>query len=53
MPFDRSRRERERRLAENAIEIPDVFYNQLLRVSERKPQRGPITEPAGDHLEPH
>ena len=39
MPFDRSRRERERRLAEDAIEIPDVFYNQLLRISERKPQR--------------
>jgi delta1-piperideine-2-carboxylate reductase len=29
MPFDRSRRERERRLAENAIEVPDVLMRQL------------------------
>jgi LDH2 family malate/lactate/ureidoglycolate dehydrogenase len=32
MPFDRSRRERERRLAENAIEIPDALVTQLERV---------------------
>ncbi len=32
MPFDRSRRERERRLAENAIEIPDALLTQLERV---------------------
>ena len=29
MPFDRSRRERQRRLAENAIEVPDVLASQL------------------------
>lgn len=36
MPFDRSRRERQRRLAENAIEIPDVLATQLSRIAERK-----------------
>jgi LDH2 family malate/lactate/ureidoglycolate dehydrogenase len=36
MPFDRSRRERHRRLAENAIEIPDVLAIQLSRIVERK-----------------
>ena len=30
MPFDRSRREREQRLAEGSIEIPDVLFDQLL-----------------------
>jgi delta1-piperideine-2-carboxylate reductase len=35
MPFDRSRRERERRLKENAIEIPDILYAQLVRIAER------------------
>ncbi len=32
MPFDRSRRERERRLSENAIEIPDALVTQLQRI---------------------
>jgi delta1-piperideine-2-carboxylate reductase len=32
MPFDRSRRERERRLSQNAIEIPDALVTQLERV---------------------
>src|SRR5580658_9070231 len=36
MPFARSRRERQRRLAENAIEVPDVLATQLLRIAERK-----------------
>ncbi len=35
MPFDRSRQERKRRLAENAIEIPDVLVTQLAQISER------------------
>ncbi len=35
MPFDRSRRERERRRKENVIEIPDVLYVQLVRIAER------------------
>jgi delta1-piperideine-2-carboxylate reductase len=36
MPFDRSRRERQRRLAENAIEVPDVLVVQLERIAERR-----------------
>jgi len=35
MPFDRSRRERERRLKENVIEIPDILHAQLLQFAER------------------
>jgi delta1-piperideine-2-carboxylate reductase len=35
MPFDRSRRERERRVKENGIEIPDILHTQLLRIAER------------------
>jgi delta1-piperideine-2-carboxylate reductase len=35
MPFDRSRRERERRLAEDTIEIPDAVFKQLLARSRR------------------
>jgi delta1-piperideine-2-carboxylate reductase len=37
MPFDRSRRERARRIAEDAIEIPDALFKQLLARSERQP----------------
>jgi delta1-piperideine-2-carboxylate reductase len=33
MPFDRSRRERQRRRTENAIEIPDVLVTQLERIA--------------------
>jgi delta1-piperideine-2-carboxylate reductase len=32
MPFDRSRQERQRRLAEDAIEVPDVLFTQLERL---------------------
>jgi hypothetical protein len=35
MPFDRSREERARLLSEDAIEIPDVLFTQLVRISER------------------
>ena len=38
MPFDRSRRERQRRLSENAIEIPDALGAQLLTVSDTEPR---------------
>jgi delta1-piperideine-2-carboxylate reductase len=38
MPFDRSRRERERRLAENGIEIPDVLLNQLMLIASGLPR---------------
>jgi delta1-piperideine-2-carboxylate reductase len=35
MPFDRSREERARRISEDTIEIADVLYDQLERISER------------------
>jgi delta1-piperideine-2-carboxylate reductase len=35
MPFDRSRQERARRLAENAIEVPDVLLAQLSDIAQR------------------
>jgi delta1-piperideine-2-carboxylate reductase len=38
MPFDRSRRERQRRLAENAIEVPDVLANQLELIASALPR---------------
>jgi delta1-piperideine-2-carboxylate reductase len=38
MPFDRSRRERQRRLAENLIEIPDVLLNQLMLIASGLPR---------------
>jgi delta1-piperideine-2-carboxylate reductase len=38
MPFDRSRRERERRLAENAIEVPDVLVDQLALIASGPPR---------------
>jgi len=36
MPFDRSRQERQRRLCEDAIEIPDILLLQLAQIAERK-----------------
>jgi delta1-piperideine-2-carboxylate reductase len=35
MPFDRSRQERARRLAENAIEVPDLLVTQLSEIAQR------------------
>jgi LDH2 family malate/lactate/ureidoglycolate dehydrogenase len=35
MPFDRSRRERERHIAEGAIEVSEVVVEQLMRIAER------------------
>lgn len=40
MPFDRSRRERGRRISEDAIEIPDALFKQLLARSERRSPPG-------------
>lgn len=34
MPFDRSRQEREKRRAQNAIDVPDVVFSQLTRIAE-------------------
>ena len=33
MPFDRSRRDRERRLAEDRIDVPDMLFEQLRRIA--------------------
>ena len=33
MPFDRSRRDRQRRLAEDTIEVPDALVNQLKKLA--------------------
>lgn len=38
MPFDRSRQERTRRIAEDAIEVPEALFKQLLARSERQPR---------------
>jgi len=37
MPFDRSRHDRQRRLAEDSIDIPDVLFDQLNAIVERRP----------------
>ena len=36
MPFDRSGAERKRRLAENAIEVPDRVYESLVKLAQSK-----------------
>jgi delta1-piperideine-2-carboxylate reductase len=33
MPFDRSRQDRQRRLASDRIDIPDVLFEQLTRLA--------------------
>ena len=35
MPFDRSRAERKRRLAEDAIDVPDTVYSKLAEIAAR------------------
>jgi delta1-piperideine-2-carboxylate reductase len=37
MPFDRSRRERQKHISENAIEVADVLVAQLTAISKRNP----------------
>ena len=37
MPFDRSREERRRRLAEDAIDVADAVYDALRTVAARTP----------------
>jgi hypothetical protein len=37
MPFDRSRRDRRRRLDSDRIDIPDVLFEQLTRLAEAGP----------------
>jgi LDH2 family malate/lactate/ureidoglycolate dehydrogenase len=37
MPFDRSRQDRRRRLAEDGIEIPDLLFDQLTDIAGRRP----------------
>jgi delta1-piperideine-2-carboxylate reductase len=36
MPFDRSRQDRQRRLAENAIDVPELLLAQLERIAEEQ-----------------
>jgi delta1-piperideine-2-carboxylate reductase len=36
MPFDRSRAERQQRLAENVIEVPEILVTQLRHIAERR-----------------
>jgi delta1-piperideine-2-carboxylate reductase len=38
MPFDRSRQERERRLAENAIDVPDILVTKLELIASVPPR---------------
>ena len=38
MPFDRSRRDRARRLASDRIDVPDVLYEQLTRIAGGEPE---------------
>lgn len=37
MPFDRSRQDRQRRLAEDSIDIPDLLFDQLTRIAGGRP----------------
>jgi LDH2 family malate/lactate/ureidoglycolate dehydrogenase len=37
MPFDRSRQDRQRRLADDRIEVPDLLFEQLIEIAARKP----------------
>ncbi len=39
MPFDRSRQERQRRISENAIDVPDAIVAQLYAISARTTRR--------------
>jgi delta1-piperideine-2-carboxylate reductase len=39
MPFDRSRRERQKRISENAIDVPDPLHSQLELIAERSSGR--------------
>jgi delta1-piperideine-2-carboxylate reductase len=40
MPFDRSREERARRLANDAIDVPDAVYDALQRIAATAPGTG-------------
>jgi hypothetical protein len=37
MPFDRSRRDRRRRMASDRIDVPDVLFAQLTRIAGGEP----------------
>jgi delta1-piperideine-2-carboxylate reductase len=49
MPFDRSRRERQMRRAENAIEVPDGVVAQLSRIAARIAKS--VSPPAGERTQ--
>jgi len=37
MPFDRSRRDRQRRLTDDRVDLPDVLFEQLSKLADTKP----------------
>ncbi len=43
MPFDRSRQERQKRLAAGAIELPDALVSELIRLSRVHPAQPPTS----------
>jgi len=45
MPFDRSRRDRARRLAEDRIDVPDVLFAQLTRIAGTGPAAAALSPP--------
>src|SRR5215831_10258374 len=45
MPFDRSRRDRRRRLASDRIEVPDVLFAQLTRIAGTGPAAAALSPP--------
>ena len=43
MPFDRSRQERQKRLAAGAIDVPDTVVSELIRLSQIHPAQPPTS----------
>ena len=43
MPFDRSRQERQKRLAAGAIDVPDTIVRELIRLSQIHPAQPPTS----------
>ncbi len=43
MPFDRSRQERQKRLAENVIDVPERVVSELIRLSRSQPAHPPTS----------
>lgn len=43
MPFDRSRQERQKRLAEDAVDVPETLVSELIRLSRTHPAPPPTS----------